>query len=769
MDLTRPGVANTPGIVRDAVDPTDLGHAELSPKGAFEAGSWQTFTLTYTAGKFGVDDTGSLRICFRFAADMTLPQFSDPKAPGYTMIKASNNAVLEYRFDVKGNVRPWDKTVYIKVMSGYLKKDDTITLIFGDRSLGSPGMRIQTYCEDTFEFRVLVDPIATFNYQTLPSQNEIAIVPGPPVRYVAVLPTMVRAGESFALKIKGEDRWGNPSDQCTGVFTIRSTIWVANLPDRVALHRGSFAAIIDALMVGEAGDLRIELLDDAGAVVAEANPLRIVEASPFRHYWADLHGQSEETVGTGSARQYFAFARDRAFVDASCHQGNDFQMTGEFWQHLNALTAEFDAPGKFVCIPGYEWSGNTGMGGDRNVMFPVEGRTIRRSSHALIEDQSEIETDCHTANELFEALADNDEWDTVVMAHCGGRYADINIAHDGRFETSVEVHSSWGTFEWLVHDVFEQGYRLGIVANSDGHKGRPGASYPGVSFFGAIGGLTCFLTDELSRESILECLRHRRHYGTTGGPGGRMLIALEARFTQPGTRYHQDPKIFDTTGEIVSSALMGDIVHLPDGEVELGLDIVSPAPIERLDIFNGKEHLETIRPYDQADLSARIRVVWEGAQYRGRSRQVIWDGSARFIGNTIKHATPINFFNPDRKLEKVGDDGLAWRSLTTGNFAGFDASLTEPMAGVLEIETPLINERIEIGSIGLEDLIIDRSDILPRFLKVFRLPERNPHRSLKFSRRIPITASGDNPIYVRLTQEDGTRAWTSPVYVFRQH
>jgi len=26
---------------------------------------------------------------------------------------------------------------------------------------------------------------------------------------------------------------------------------------------------------------------------------------------------------------------------------------------------------------------------------------------------------------------------------------------------------------------------------------------------------------------------------------------------------------------------------------------------------------------------------------------------------------------------------------------------------------------------------------------------------------------GDNPIYLRLTQEDGTHAWTSPIYIFR--
>ena len=79
-------------------------------------------------------------------------------------------------------------------------------------------------------------------------------------------------------------------------------------------------------------------------------------------------------------------------------------------------------------------------------------------------------------NDLFLSLEANKEFDTLIYAHCGGRYADIKYAHDGRFEKSVEVHSSWGSFEWILNDALEEGYRVGIVGNSDGHKGRPGAS-----------------------------------------------------------------------------------------------------------------------------------------------------------------------------------------------------------------------------------------------------------------------------------------------------
>ncbi len=38
-----------------------------------EAGSTQSFTLTYTAGFFGIDDTGSIKIVHRFASDMGRP------------------------------------------------------------------------------------------------------------------------------------------------------------------------------------------------------------------------------------------------------------------------------------------------------------------------------------------------------------------------------------------------------------------------------------------------------------------------------------------------------------------------------------------------------------------------------------------------------------------------------------------------------------------------------------------------------------------------
>lgn len=740
--------------------PERMGSAVLSPTDPVEAGSFQSFTLVYTAGYFGIDDTGSIKIVQRFAGDMGRPQWSDPKAANYTTVEASNGAVLDVRYDPKMNIRPWDKTLFIRVMRGFLNEGDTITVRFGDRRQGSPGMRMQTFVESTFEFRVLVDAFATYNYVELPTQPTFPVVAGPAVSWKALLPTLRKTGETFRLGFKGEDKWGNPSDQVEGTFSLRANLPVQGLPPGFSMRRGEAARSIDGLSMDQPGDLLIDVLDPSGRVLCRSNPLRVAADPPLRSYWCDLHGQSEETIGTNSARALIEFARDRAFLDGMSHQGNDFQITSPFWNELNKLTREYNEDGRFVIFPGYEWSGNTGLGGDRNVMFMHEGRQIHRSSHALVDDLTDVSSDSNSAEQLFRALKDED---CVVFAHIGGRYADIKMAHDARIERSVEVHSDWGTFEWLVQDALEQGYRIGILANSDGHKGRHGASHPGASLFGAYGGLSCLLAKDLSRPGLFDALRRRHHYATTGC---RMVLDVHASFESDAMIYADDPNLGAAHHTRSRRAMMGDIVQSTDAAVEFTVEAQASAPIERLEIRNGLEVLETWRPYDEAALGRRIRVIWEGSEYRGRGRQTIWDGGCTLEGNSFERFAPINMWNLDKKIEQTGPGTLSWTALTTGGFGGFDAWLADPVAGVLKIDTSLVKAEIAVADIGRDDLVFDAGGIKRR-IRVFRLPDENPHRHLQLSRRLVLKDIGDNALYVCLTQEDGHLIWSSPVYVFR--
>ncbi len=709
----------------------------MSPTGPFPVREHVTLKLVYTVGQHGLDDRGAFKIVMRFPTDGGDWQLTDPSARNFVRLEASAPCRLHGTFAAFGDARPWFKVLHVQVRGGCLAPGDTVTLTLGDTSGGGPGLRLQTFCEDAWELRFLVDACATGHFVELPDSLAVRIVPGPPETWRAVLPTRRPVGGSFSLRVRADDAWGNPSDQVAGVLHLSATGPLAGLPETVTLAPGDFAAQVPDLVATEPGEIRVRVRDAAGALLTESCPLVAVASGPGG-YWADLHGQSGETVGINSAEAYFAFARDKAFVDACSHQGNAFQINQAFWDHLNALTARFNDPGRFLTLPGYEWSGNTAVGGDRNVYFRHEGRAVRRSSHALLHDRSDIDTDCTDARQLFEALASED---AVAYAHVGGRYADLDFAHDGRTERSVELHSAWGTFEWLLHDAFRLGYRVGVVANSDGHKGRPGASHPGASTFGAYGGLTCFLMSELTRDALFDALRARRHYGTTG-----CRLDLDVTVSVDGR-----------------ACGMGEIVGTAATEAGVAVAVAAEAPIERVDVLVGPESVHTLRPH--AVPGRRLRVVWEGAEYRGRGRQTRWDGGATFTGVGLVRWRPFNHFNRDRPFDEVAPGQLRWSSITTGNFTGFDAWL-DGDGGRLALTTPHGDVALELAGVGVEDRVFDFGG-LGRRVRVFRLPDQPGPRSWSASCTVPVAATGDTPIWVRITLEDGHVAWSSPTYLVR--
>lgn len=742
-------------------DPVLYGHVELTPRGAFEARSVQTFTLTYTVGRYGIDDTGSIRVVFRFMGDWGDLQTSDPRSYNYVTASASTGSRISLQYAKTGHQRPWFRCLTVRLHGGYLKEGDTITIVFGDSSQGSPGMKMQSFCEAGFEFKVLADVCAVGHYIPLPETPYISIIPGPPAVWKAVLPTARKPGERFQLGLKAEDYWGNPTPLAEAHFTFESSVPVKGLPAEVNYQAGEKSLCFEGLSVDSPGVVCIKVIDESGSCVAQAGPLHIREG--LSGYWGDLHGQSGESIGITTSRNYFDFARNKSFLDVTGHQANDFQINNAFWKYVNELTAEYHEDGRFVVFPGYEWSGNTAVGGDRNVFFKQEGRQIRRSSHALITDRSDINTDAPNAAALFAALQDED---CVVYAHVGGRYADIAQAHDGKLETAMEIHSAWGTFEWLLTDGFKLGHRCGVVSNSDGHKGRPGASYPGVATFGAYGGLTCFLTDEFSRDGLFECMRRRHHYGTTGC---RMHMQVEAEFTQQCTLYKRDPDCYQNPeSESVSSVMMGDIVQSSENSVKLNIHVDAHAPIEKIEVRNGVTVVKTIRPYSEAtgQNSARVRVIWSGAEYRGRGRQTNWTGRARFSNCTITQMKKINAWNHERKLEKNGSDTIEWDAMTTGNYGGFDVWLD------VRDTDATIDLGCNHGALNTKLLSLDSTGIqldaggLKRQINICRLPEHISQTEIKESVDVPLHKDGDNQLWISVYTEDGFQAWSSPIFIY---
>ncbi len=736
-------------------DPSLYGSATLSPTGAVETRSFQTFTVTYTVGRLGLDDTGAIRVSFRLVTDAGLAQTGDPGAANFVTARTTGQGAISLRIGREGP-RPWNTTVTAQLNGGYLSEGDQIVLTFGDTSQGGPGMRMQTFAEHGYEFRIATDVQATNNFLPLPQQFAVPVVAGEAVLWRAVLPTLRRPGEPFHLGLKAEDAHGNPTTQAGGRLRFLPSLPVEGLVAECAYDASARAMCFDGLRVATPGELWIKVMVD-DRLVCEAGPLVIAD-SPHAHFWGDLHGQTGETVGVNTIESYFDFARNKAFLDVSAHQGNDFQITPAFWDKLNGLTAQWHEPGRFTVFPGYEWSGNTAVGGDHNVFFAEEGREIRRCSHALLEDRSQIGTDAHTLSDLFDALRGTD---TVIYGHVGGRYCNIHYDHDPVLETSVEVHSAWGTFEWVLTDGFALGRRVGVVCNSDGHKGRPGASYPGASEFGAYGGLTCFLTDRNDRPEIMEAQRRRHHYGTTGC---RMYMAVTADLPDGSEVFTRNPAVVrDAPRHPARTAIMGDIIRVAGDHLELSLDLRAHAGLERIEIRRGADVLETLRPYAAADLGSRLRVLWSGAEYRGRGRNTRWAGRMTFDGAEITRMEPINAWNDDRLLRQSGCDSVIFDAVTTGNFMGFDAWIAAGAGARLHARTNRGDLDLDLSGIGVAPVVLDAGG-LDRKLSVQRLPDDPLPRAFATKRRIALLPEGDTPLWIAVTTEDGFQAWSSPIY-----
>ena len=689
------------------MDLTRLGTVRVEPCAPVVAGSMGTRTITLTVGSAGIDEGGTIKIAQRFASDWQAPQFDKPSEPGYTTLSTTGEAKLRPRYDRKGHDRPWMQCIVIDVYDGSLSPGDTVTVIMGDRSRGSPGIRAQTFQESKHEFRIFVDPTNACVARAVPNCPTFPVVAGKTVELIC------NAGDE--VHVGGRDVWGNPSavpDDCT--TSRQGGVYIATCPS-----------------------LNLSV---------RSNPVPRRDGK-YKQYWGDLHAQSDATVGTGTEEEYFRFARDVARLDFCSHQGNDFQVRDEDWERLNDQVRAFHRDGEFVVFPGWEWSGNSSVGGDRNVIFLDEDQPIWRSSHWQVPQIPENDqSPAPTVADLFQRVRAHRPDRTLLASHVGGRYADIRRREyfDQELGPLAELVSCWGVFEWMLWDAFDMGYIVGVMCNSDGHKGRPGAEGPGAGQFGIWNGLTCALAEEKTRDSIFRALKSRRCYGTTGA-----RIDLTFR---------------------IDAHEMGEVVENAPAAACVFAKVSGTAPIEKLELFQRKDVIETIRPHCFNDLtrSNRIRVSWRGSRIRGRGRRVNWDGTIRVSGAKITAASGI-FDTPVDGITDRSPQALTFISQTTGDTDSIDLTLDQARAGTVAFDS-----KVGRCEVKLEEL----TDAQPRktfpfggldmSVTIERYPENPTETSVSLQRELnPPVESSPTPYFVKVTQVDGQMAWASPIYLRR--
>lgn len=581
---------------------------------------------------------------------------------------------LSVRFDQKGHERPFQKAVIIDVVDGYVNPGDKIIVRLGDRRFGAKGTRAQTFVEDSFLMRWYVDPVGTSRFAAVKPDIAIGIRSGPVHHLKVRTPRATRPDVPFRVSFHAEDRWGNAT---TGVQGLLAHVSITSSTGEPVLERevpvsaeGWTCGQLAEVRLGQAGDYTVAVaLQDraAGSRWRETEYITVAGAlTAPRVLYGDLHVHSDDTVGTNDSAYNFSYAQRIAGLDVIGYTANDFNITKARWDSTLSLIRRINKESEVVIFPGTEWCGNSAVGGDHNVVFlddtetgpPIEFPLDRRGSVARSfewneDGPAELSPGAWPLDEVYATYAHAAEAH-LMIPHVGGRRCNLAWHHPG-LERLVEVGSAWGHFEWLVRDSVRRGWKVGVCANSDEHRGRCGGGVPGTAVFGTKGGLTGILAPGLSRQNVAAALRARHTFATTG----ERLVGL-------------------SWVEGSDEEIQGDSIRRSVGE-----------PTTLSYAFYGKSGFSSVEAFDASGLVFRrdlwresgdaatepsvLRITWGGARLYDRYREVVWDGTITVEGTTIHRVEPfggISCIAEGEEVTQAGDRHVSFSTRTSGDFDG---------------------------------------------------------------------------------------------------
>jgi hypothetical protein len=716
-----------------------VGHATISPTDEVVAGSYGSWKITLTVGQHGIDDGGRVLIARRLVSNWGLPQFDRPGEAEYTSVSTSAQARLRAHYDPRAWVRPGKAAVVVDVHDGALAPGDDLVVTFGDTRFGSPGSQAQSFRQEHYGFRVLVDAFGTGQFVRVPSSPTLRIIGGPAVRLRVRAPSEVAADEDFSATLVAEDRWGNPADGYEGRVRLSMasagagiSLWHTFQPVERGSHR------FRGIMLSQPGIHHIVAREVSGQLQATSNPIVCSRtASSPRLFWGDVHGQTESTVGTGTVDEYFTFGRDVAALDFISHCGNDFQITREHWRETKDAVRRHYEPGRYVTFLAYEWSGNTPAGGDHNVYYKGDDGPLHRSSHWQLADHADVGDDRYPISELHSTLRGRD--DVMIIPHVGGRQANLDF-YDPAHSPLIEITSVHGVFEWFADDALRRGLRVGFIANSDDHTGRPGASYPSGSdvHFSMRGGLVAVYAEELTREALWEAFWARRCYGTTGE---RIILRVTCDGHPMGSKYAA------TSPPLIEA------------------EVIGTGPLESVELRRGLQTVYT-HPLTEPQPGERrfLRVIWEGARVRWRRRPTKWDGSLSLDQGRILSVEPFAFDNPSEGITAHTEREVCWRSSTAGDPDGLFLDVDAPDEAVVAFRSGPASFSFRLADVASGPLAVDAGGVGQRVTADWRSQAERP-TAARFTYRDESRPQGTSAYWLRVIQRDGAMAWSSPIYV----
>jgi hypothetical protein len=588
----------------EAASQAKLGACTLNPSEPVVAGAFGTWTVTYTAGSAGIVPGGGIAVVPPCAHSVRW-RLGHVTATTDGSCGVSVNVRNDYPLKYHHAQFP---CIFVTVEGAPLQSGEEIAVTIGDAGAYVSGFyeraRAQEVAMNEMYFQVLVDVLGNASYSNprypggepkgyrlLPELPTVDVVPGPPARLGVVSPATVAIGEEFSVLVRVEDAYGNICTDFAGEISLGVQPGGISTPPPFSMvpDQGGTARIGHCIVSRSAtGPARVLATAWEAGIAGVGNPVDVVEEESDRIYFGDLHTHAPRALdtghrphgpfmahGVGTYAEAFRYAREVSGLDCvglawfpppknieslwSVPRADD-------WEEYQEIIAGFYDPGKFAPLVAIELSDPSA--GHRVILYPDKGKRVTTS--AIEEIWPELEGTGavvvpHHINVTSEGGWQN--WEVQDWSR-----------HNPEYQTVLEIAQNRGAFETDVpsgptviggggasaQDALAMGHRLGFVGGTDSHHAQPGrntCSMAGVDFHDhRTGGLTAIIAPELTREAIIQALKERRCYTTTGA---RIVLDFQ-----------------------IDGHVMGEEFAATEAEVAVTARVLGTASLDKLDIIS---------------------------------------------------------------------------------------------------------------------------------------------------------------------------------------
>ena len=733
-------------------DHPDAVGALTADAGPFRVHSHATIRQTYTVGAKAIEPGGGLIVARHFMTGLAY-QTDDAGGDNLVSIAASNPNVYFSKSTLPmggmhGGFRRAADTLMFRVTAGHLTAGDTVTITYGDTSGGGRGLLLPSFATDRLPLPLYVDFDGSGLPISLPIQP-IAVMGGAVAGVDGVAPSIVAAGETFAVAVRARDRFYN---RATGPIPAWE-VW-ANGERIGAIAAGEPLSALTNVRFDAPGVYRLAIRSRDGALAGRVNPILVEEAPQRRVYWGETHVHSGFAEGIGTAEGLMTWAREDARLDFVTHSEHDIWMDDLEWRVLAANVRRFSTEGEFIAFLGYEWTVQNTQGGHHNVLLrtPDDRRRIPAQEYG-------------TLSRLFQGLRTHHAAADVVVIPHAHQAGDHRIS-DPQLAPLVEIMSQHGTFEWFARNYLRQGHQVGFVAASDNHLSQPGYSAPQGGSLSQRGGLAAVRAQSYTRDALFDALRRRAAYATTGE---RMILDFTVNGAPMGSRtaFAEERRL---AGRVIGTAPIDHIVVVKNGEEIWREEHLTDAAAQAGD----GEYLLVFEsdstPYHPGDNPRGWRWWW--------GELIVQDAVVRVAEGMDFHTDHLH------SLDVTDGSSVAFRTYTRGGTSGIKLALSDVRRTATF--TLKLREGREFGGgpprfrahqmvpaaeLTLELRLLEagvlRQDV-PFGGYVDRVTLRRVIAAGEMDVSFALTDRGDRQgdhYYARVKQADDAIAWASPVWV----